>query len=102
MPREEAGLQARSLPQALKGAIYLRLERAEEADGRLVVEGENLGEKDAAHARLPAERPVGACCMLMRKLSPHFLLMPGKSSTSRDKPGMAVFITPISKGPMWF
>src|SRR5215831_8382591 len=59
MPREEAGLQARSLPQTLKGAIYLRLERADEADGRLVVEGENLGEKDAAHALRPVDPEVG-------------------------------------------
>ena len=55
-----------------------------------------------AHARLPAERPVGASCVLIRKVSPQPLRMPGNRSTSLDSPGAAVLIAEMSSGAMWF
>src|SRR5262245_43425976 len=46
-------------PQASEGSIDLGFERAEETDGRLVVEGKDLGEEDAAHALRPVDPEVG-------------------------------------------
>src|SRR5438552_10292408 len=55
-----------------------------------------------AHARLPAARPVGNGAVLIRKLNPHFLDIPGNSSMSWESDGIALFMAPISRGPMWF
>ena len=53
-----------------------------------------------AQARLPALRPAGPCCVLMRKLSPYFWSIPGKKLTSFDAVGMAAFRMPAFRLPI--
>src|SRR2546427_12764768 len=57
--------------------------------------------KRPAQARLPAERPVGADCVLIRKLRPQPLRIPGNHSTSLESGGLTRFMTGTSGGGVW-